>query len=625
MTGALVLERYRRIHPDASVLVLDRSTAAAGATGRSAGVCVPLGGVPGRTPLVGPAQAYFAGAARWRETGLVRPLEVWFVLRRHNVPAFLDAWQGGPLRPVAAQRVATVRERAGDLRVDPDEAVLASSGDCYAVDAARLTRALLDLHLNGPGSALWEGSEVVAISPEPGAVRVVLASGHAVHARAVAVAAGGWCPVWPGAAPAQPVKRVAALTVDHPGDGLPMLDFIDDELFILPGEAGLTVSFRRESFAVPGAPLDPTVTAADLDEGRRALTRRSPALAAAIVGAHVGHDAYPHDGAPVVTVTAAGRVVDARGMGGSGIRLGPAVADRVVAALTGAFPPPAPPPAAPPPAAPPPAMPWAAAPPPAAPPPAVPTASAPVPAAVVPTTATPETVRSAATPTVPAATTQTPVGPTTATRGASLPATPAVPAATTLTPVAATVGPTTAAPEASLPATPATTQTPVGPTTATWGASLPATPIAPAAITQSPVAATVRPTTTAPGASLPATPIAPAAITQSPVAATVRPTTTAPGASLPATPIAPAAITQSPVAAAVGPTTAAPGASLPVTPAVPAATAQSPVPSTGAAAGFVVPPPVASAATVAVGIGEVGVGAVGGGAAGIVVGVRDVR
>ncbi|MEV4135897.1 FAD-dependent oxidoreductase [Dactylosporangium sp. NPDC049742] len=343
MTGALVLERYRRIHPDASVLVLDRSTAAAGATGRSAGVCVPLGGVPGRTPLVGPGQAYFAGAARWREAGLVRPLEVWFVLRRHNVPGFLDAWQGGPLRPVAAERVATVRERAGDLRVDPDEEVLASSGDCYAVDAARLTRALLDLHLSGPGSALWEGCEVVAISPEPGAVRVVLASGHAVHARSVAVAAGGWCPVWPGAAPAQPVKRIAALTVDHPGAGLPMLDFIDDELFILPGDAGLTVSFRRESFAVPGAPLDPTVTAADLDEGRRALTRRSPALAAAVVGAHVGHDAYPHDGAPMVTVTAAGRVVDARGMGGSGIRLGPAVADRVVAALTTAIPPPAPP------------------------------------------------------------------------------------------------------------------------------------------------------------------------------------------------------------------------------------------------------------------------------------------
>jgi hypothetical protein len=336
--GALVLDKFRQARPDASVLVIDRTRPAAGTTGSSAGVCVPIAGVPARVPLVGPSQAYFADHQEWRSDGLVRQLDVRFILRRHNLQTFLRAWQGKPPEQVA--HIESVLDYVGDLRIERDELVIRSTADCFVVDAARLTRTLINTHLATSDTALWEGSEVVGIDAAPQGVHLRLSTGSCVNARAVAVATGGCPPPWPDPVLVGcPLKRIAALRADHPaGDQLPMIDFIEDDLFILPSpRKSLIVSFRRESYADMRSNPDISVTAEDIEEGRAALARRSQQLAASIVGAQTGYDGYPVDGAPVVTVGGGGRVVGVGGTGGSGVRLGPAVADRVVQSLPGAI------------------------------------------------------------------------------------------------------------------------------------------------------------------------------------------------------------------------------------------------------------------------------------------------
>jgi len=341
ITGALLLDKVRRLRPSARVLVVDRAAPAAGATGGSAGVCLPLADVAGRVPLVEAGTAYLAGRPRWREAGLVRPIEAWFVLRPDTFAGFAAAWRGRPLEPVGRVALARLREQVADLRFEPDEVVVRAATDCYVVDAARLTRALLDEHLAGPGIEVWEGCEVRALEPVAGGVVLTLAGGHQVRARTAALATGGWPAPWPeaGRAPAPPVKRMVALQVDlSAGEPLPLVDFIDEQLFLLPQPRGpMTVSFRRNSFAADGERLDTAITEADLAEGRAALARRSVTLAAAITGAHAGYDGYPFDGVPTVTASAAGRVVHVGGMGGSGVRLGPAVADRAADLLLAAL------------------------------------------------------------------------------------------------------------------------------------------------------------------------------------------------------------------------------------------------------------------------------------------------
>lgn len=341
LTGALLLDKVRRLCPGVRVLLVDRAAPAAGATGGSAGVCLPLADVPGRAPLVGPATAYIA-ERRWREAGLVRPIEAWFVLRHDTFSGFSRAWLGRPLEPVGHAALARLRERLPDLRFEPDELVVRSAADCQVVDAAGLTRALLDEHLAAPGTEFWDGCEVRAVEQVAGGVELTSGGGRRIRARTAALATGGWRTPWPeagGPPPAPAVKRMVALRVDPPdGEPFPLVDFIDDQVFLLPQPHGpLTVSFRRDDYAADGVRLDTTITDEDLAEGRAALARRSVTLATAVVGARAGYDGYPPDGVPTVTTRAAGRVVHIGGMGGSGVRLGPAVADQAAGPLVSAL------------------------------------------------------------------------------------------------------------------------------------------------------------------------------------------------------------------------------------------------------------------------------------------------
>jgi glycine/D-amino acid oxidase-like deaminating enzyme len=342
LTGALILDAVRDIRPDMSVLVLDRSSAASGATGRSAGVCLPLADTPGRAALVRSSHDYLMRQADRHGEKLIRSIDMWFVTSARSRDRLAARWIGRPLRTVPRAEVEQAAGVYPGLRIDRDEVVSASGGDCFAVDAGTLTRSLLDFHTGASGVAFWDMCPVAGLRELPDGAEVQLATGQTILARSVVFATGGW-PLPSidsgGVTTLWPAKRIVSLQVGHPvPPSTPVFDFLDDDLFLLPTPGGaLTVSFRRTAWAGADDPLDLEMTAADISEGRESLARRSAHLADRVAGARAAYDGYPDSGEPVVSTMAGGRVVVAGGMGGSGVRLGPAVARMAASAVTGAM------------------------------------------------------------------------------------------------------------------------------------------------------------------------------------------------------------------------------------------------------------------------------------------------
>lgn len=336
ITAALILDALRELRPEAAILVLDRSGPAAGATSRSAGLCLPLADAPGRAALVRSSHEELLRQSVRLGSGFVRPVEMWFVTSRTSRDHLAARWIGEPLRTVGPAEVERAVDAYQELCIGPDEVVSASAaGDCFAVDAGRLTRSILDARVNGDDVVFWDACTATGVRTLPAGVEVQLAGGATVPACSVVLATGAWPPPVEGFADAWPAKRIAALQVDQPvPPGTPIVDFLDDEVFLMPDPAGaLTVSFRRTAWAAPGEKLDLATTADDIEEGRAALRRRAPRLADRIVGARAAYDGYTETGEPMVATAGDGRVVVAGGMGGSGVRLGPAVARRAAAAV----------------------------------------------------------------------------------------------------------------------------------------------------------------------------------------------------------------------------------------------------------------------------------------------------
>jgi glycine/D-amino acid oxidase-like deaminating enzyme len=134
------------------------------------------------------------------------------------------------------------------------------------------------------------------------------------------------------------VKRIVALHVARPAtsaDEVILFDSDDAFLLPLPHRGHWLFSYTcREWDVDPDAPAA-GLTAAHLRAARDCLRRYSPELAEACRGGRVFCDAYAPEGEPLVrALDAAGRIVFAGAAGGSGYRLGPAIAAEAIDLLT---------------------------------------------------------------------------------------------------------------------------------------------------------------------------------------------------------------------------------------------------------------------------------------------------
>ena len=349
--GSFVAHEALRQRPDWRVLLLERSTIGAGATGWSAGVSFPLAATPRHRDLVRGSAAGYAALRGTPAGHFLRPVPMIYVVSRPNRDAVLARLVDVVPRPLTAAERARVTEILPDLSLGTDDELLTHDGHGFAVRARPLAETLTGfsrppaLRAHPPWDAAERaevqlGQRVTAIDGVGDGYRLVT-SHSGFTARRVVLASGPWStptirPVPLPPAPGSRRKRIAALHARlpvRPGD--PLVYFVDDDLFILPLTSGAAlVSFYREVWDTDPDVADGRPDAADLRAGTAALARRSAAAAAAVTGGRAFCDLYTDHRVPVVTTDPAlPGLAAVRGGSGSGVRLAPALAAEAVAAV----------------------------------------------------------------------------------------------------------------------------------------------------------------------------------------------------------------------------------------------------------------------------------------------------
>lgn len=329
--GATVAFEAHERHPGWALALIDPAPAC-GATRWSLGVSFPLAPTTGHRAMVRESLAWHAA---WSGTPTPRQsVRMLFVVGSARRRTFLSAIGGAGFGPAPRELIDEARE-AWSLQLRNDDEVLMGDDRVFRIDAPVLTRQLI-----AAAEPIMIESRVDALTVEENASSLTLDDGMSVAARRVVVATGPWYPSGLGKQLGLPtgvvVKRVSALECDVRHADAPAVYFVEDDLMIVPDNRGgrTLVSFNREAWSNDPDVLTGALSSADTTEGTTALLRRSPSLAAAVVGGRSFCDAYAPERLPIC-MSAGPNVVAIVGGSGSGVRLAPALADLAMRQLDG--------------------------------------------------------------------------------------------------------------------------------------------------------------------------------------------------------------------------------------------------------------------------------------------------
>lgn len=314
--GCLIARELSERRPDLAIVVLDRGGIGGGASRHSAGLDIPRGHSARVRRMAAYGQRYFDDNRRSLPMTVIAPRT-----RESDVRERYLASAG--LMPVDA-----VHRELFDIPTGH----VAWIGECahtdvqaFAQHLARRLRSRVRFH---------EGTDVVAVEPAADGIRLRLGTGRDVLAGRVVLAPGPWtdAPAW--ASLVRPfgirVKRVVALHIDRvPDEGDPAVIFDAEDAFLLPlnQRRHWLFSYTSDEWDVSPELARTGLTAADLTAGHAILERYAPHLIPATVSGRVFCDAYSPDREPLIrSAPTDPRVVFAGAAGGSGYRLGPAIA-----------------------------------------------------------------------------------------------------------------------------------------------------------------------------------------------------------------------------------------------------------------------------------------------------------
>jgi glycine/D-amino acid oxidase-like deaminating enzyme len=329
--GCFAAYQAVRSRPAWRVVLLERTSIGAGATGWSAGVSFPLAATPRHRDLVRASAGGYAALHETAAQRFIRPVRMTYVVRRDGEAELRRRLVDAALRPATGEEHRRVTRMLPELRLAADEQLFTHDGHGFAVDAGALAEALVAA--TDGRAEIQLGQMVTAVERRGDGYRLLTGAGE-WSARRVVLASGPWPapmvrPVPLPEPPGARRKRIAALHVRLPVvPGDPLVYFLDADLFVLPLSAGAAlVSFYRDEWdtdpdAVNGHPSD-----ADQRSGADALRRRSEPAAAAVTGGRAFCDLYTEHRLPVVSRDPAlPGLAAVRGGSGSGVRLAPALA-----------------------------------------------------------------------------------------------------------------------------------------------------------------------------------------------------------------------------------------------------------------------------------------------------------
>lgn len=333
-----------------NVLVLERSSVSAGASGRASGLVVFCeANHPGQAALLKASADFYAA---WSE-------------RIGGVPAIVPV---GALMPAGAADLGSLEHEVGIMRAADHDTVLLTpaeaeklapawtfadiAGAAYSpssgyIDPPMVTTAIMN-RARALGVRVYQGAEVQAIEVAAGRVAGVVSNRGPIKAPVVIIAAGAWSAplgalvgakldVWPARSLVAHLLPPSAMPYPFPVSG-------DDHnhVYFRPEPGGLVLAADEGSGGLPDQPradpdhFDPTVPEWYGRWVRQQLARRIPAMREAeIVGGHAGVLPKGPDGYPLL-----GPVGEAQGLycvcdtGGNGMTaspgLGRALAELIV-------------------------------------------------------------------------------------------------------------------------------------------------------------------------------------------------------------------------------------------------------------------------------------------------------
>lgn len=329
IVGALVTREAAAAFPGAVIVVLERGLIGHGASSRSAGVHFPRGATERVRSMTRYSHRY------WQDIAVELDLPVF----ETDAIVVASAGDADAVRTAYLELGEPVTAgRAAQGWTAPPGTVVWTVPGCHYADvgavAARILTALRDR------VTIWEGSEVVAIVPGEDN-RLLLGHGAEVRARRVVLCPGPWIahPAWADliAPLGIRVKKIVAAHIEAvPEANHPLAIFHDEDAFLLPlrHRRHLMFSYTSGVWDVNPDTVERGLSPCDLDGARSVIERYSPELASRCQSGRVFCDAYGGHRAPIVTEIGPG-LVFAGAAGGSGYRLGPAMAAEALEAMEG--------------------------------------------------------------------------------------------------------------------------------------------------------------------------------------------------------------------------------------------------------------------------------------------------
>jgi glycine/D-amino acid oxidase-like deaminating enzyme len=328
IVGCLIARELVDRYPTTSVLVLDRENAGSGASRRSAGVHFPRGATRRVREMSAFSHRYYERLVALQPQVPIHPLAMTVISAEmdddgiHEIYLDEACLERADPPDGGERRSATTRAWRG-------------TGSHYADVGALVTTLVRQPR---PGVRYAEGVAVTAVEPAERDVRLGLSTGTWLRATAAVLAPGPWLgtPAWAPllASFGTRVKKVVALHVDRcPEPDDPLIVFHDDDSFLLPARAHSRwlFSYTNHDWDVDPDDIHSGLAQRDLAAGLDCLSRHAPRLVDHVAGGRVFCDAYSPDREPIVSpVPGHPHVVFAGATNGSGYRLAPAIAARVV-------------------------------------------------------------------------------------------------------------------------------------------------------------------------------------------------------------------------------------------------------------------------------------------------------
>lgn len=330
--GSMAAYLARQKNPKWSILLVDRSLVADGATKYSAGLDIPYGFNETQKDYSRLSTAIYRQLSRDIPELPVHEVALFGIVSRTRVEAVRAGFTTHSIRIATGSEIIRLYDSFPDLIISADQVVITGCAATYGFPA--ITTSLIVKRLQQQRVECWEGVEIRSVAGPADGFQLTTGDGRTLATRRVIAATGPWLLAEPTRACAAQagvrIKKVAALHINRsPAMHDPLLMLFDEDAFLLP-----LAQRRQWVFSFTSQEWDCTPEISRLrvsdDDRQRALSvlnRYCPSFVSACHGGRVFCDGYTPERVPLVAPFRGAPNFVVAGAGcGSGYRLAPAVA-----------------------------------------------------------------------------------------------------------------------------------------------------------------------------------------------------------------------------------------------------------------------------------------------------------